>query len=112
MGGSDGIVRSVGNGTTEVEAKVILERKLVGTASGHDLFTADNLAVILPDGVIKGVAHHEAGPRGSPDLAEGNGGQGEHKNGCQAEHLAGESEEERGGSNFWRPPSMMSAYLL
>ena len=95
MGGSDGIVLGVGNGTTEVEAKVILERKLVGTASGHDLLAADNLAVILPDRLIKWVAHHEAGPRGGPDLAKGNGGQGEHKDGRQAEHVAGESEEER-----------------
>ena len=69
-----------------------LERELVGSAAGHDLLAADDLEVILPDGVVEGVAHHEAGPLGGPDLAEGGGGQAEHEDGSQAEHLEGESE--------------------
>ena len=71
-----------------------LERELVGSAAGHDLLAADDLEVILPDGVVEGVAHHEAGPLGGPDLAEGGGGQAEHEDGCQAEHLEGESGRE------------------
>ena len=71
---------------------VYLEGELVGSAAGHDLLAADDLAVVLPDGVVERVAHHESGPLGGPDLAEGGGGQAEHEDGGQAEHLEGESE--------------------
>ena len=80
-----------------ISFSMYLEGELVGPAARHDLLAADDLAVLLPDGVVEGVAHHEAGPLGGPDLAEGGGDQAEHEHGCQAEHLEGESE---GGRKF------------
>ena len=52
-----------------------------------DLIAADDLGVVLPDGVVEGVAHHEAGPLGGPHLAERGGDEEEDENRSVAQHF-------------------------
>ena len=37
--------------------------------TSYDLIASDDLAVVLPNWIVEGVAHHEAGPLRRPHLA-------------------------------------------
>ena len=52
-----------------------------------DLISADDLGVVLPDGVVERVARHEARPLRGPHLALRGGRQAEDEDRCHAQHF-------------------------